>query len=128
MFFAYLEQLADGLTRSERRRGGRMACRLLKSNYGRVLEISSIGARTHSRWVARGRVGATVQLKIKSLDGQLSVPAKVIRVDRSKHGGYETGFQFLEMPDDCRKGLSHILRVSIKSEMIGDQAADRLCA
>src|SRR5947207_13210522 len=99
--------------RSERRRGGRIACRSLRSNFGPVLDVSSGGARVRCASFKCFYKGRPVVLRFQSLTGRLSLRAQTVRLRRTKNG-YEAAFLFPILSDDRHETLREVAGFCVK--------------
>ena len=111
---------------ADRRRGGRFNCRMLTSNFGRVIDLSQCGTRVRSGWLGGVRPGTAVVLCLASDSGQVTLRARAIRKVRV-NGGYQTSFQFLAFDPSLRPLLTRMALSCRNCETIGAEAADRLC-
>ena len=98
-----------GRVRAERRRGGRVTCPLpLGSSFGRVLDLSSHGARTLCGW--RGmlwRPRGVMNLRFAGRDGALEVRARAVEIGRH-HGRREARFELVELSERQLALLRHL--------------------
>ena len=111
---------------AERRRGGRFLCRVLSSNYGRVIDISTTGIRIRSHRTLGLTPGETVVIKLEGLGGTLHLTARAVRTVPLSRGGFDTGFEWAGLTHDERTLLTEVARVSAPVETTGDDAAERM--
>lgn len=76
------------------RREERMACELITSQYGRVLDLSPGGLRVHGRGKCDLTKGKVVPVTLKCAHGTISLMGQVAWSRKSSLGGYEAGIQF----------------------------------
>ncbi len=89
----------------ERRRAVRVNVRQLKCNLGRVLDISSRGARLISRRKLRG----WHVIRLFDRDGDVHIDVEVRRSRRLGLFKHEIGLQFLKVPPDIAAKLTTLI-------------------
>lgn len=102
------------------RRHGRLACELLSSSLGEVLDISASGVRVRRR--GRVRVAKGEEVSITLQFGGSKIPAKV-RVAWTRRAGFwshELGLEFIDITDASRKVITQLGRLARKSRTIAD--------
>jgi hypothetical protein len=104
-----------------------VGCRLLISNFGRVIDLSPGGVRVHSGWFGAVAPGTRVELCLTSDAESVTLRARAVRKVRVR-GGYETSFEFLGVDPHIRSLLTRMAMAGWKGETIGEEAAERLCA
>jgi hypothetical protein len=109
----------------ERRRGGRIACRLIRTQFGDVVDLSATGVRIASKRVPRLYEGEHVLLKIQGFSESLTVNGKAVRCVAAA-AGYHTAFEFLDLTPEQRQAIHLFARTGARGELAGDHAANRL--
>jgi hypothetical protein len=98
-----LEQAAQAGTR-ERRRSGRVPCANFTTNYGRVVDLSTVGIRIRTARVPRLSQDQVVTLKLKGPTLALKIQARTVRcVAAAAEGGYDLCFEFLDQTPEFRE-------------------------
>lgn len=93
----------------EARRGGRMPMVGLKSNLGRVLDLSHCGVLIHRGGLFRGlRINQRVVVVLKFSDVKVAVKARVARKEKKRGIGRVYGLEFLNITDKQRQQICHI--------------------
>lgn len=75
------------------RRDERMACELITTQYGRVLDLSPGGLRVHGRGKGELSKGKVVPVTLKCAHGTISLMGQVAWQHKSPLGGFEAGIQ-----------------------------------
>lgn len=75
--------VAAGVARSEKRRGGRIACSALTCDHGEVRDLSSTGIKVHSKKKPKTAAGEEQELTLRAEDETVAIRARCmwVRVD-----------------------------------------------
>ncbi len=75
--------VAAGVARSEKRRGGRIACSALICDHGEVRDLSSTGIKVHSKKKPKTAAGEVQELTLRAEDETVAIRARCmwVRVD-----------------------------------------------
>jgi len=90
-----------------RRKQGRIRVQGIGTSFGKVLDLSAGGARLRA-----GRTvppeGATVELAIQTLDGPITLKARIAWVKRTGFLSSELGVEFIEVDAVARRAIADI--------------------
>jgi len=112
--------------KSESRRGGRMPMVGVRSNHGRVLDLSPCGALVRPRRSLFGRklsIGSEVVLSIRFDNVKFAVQAKVVRHEKVKGVGHVYGLAFQYISESQRKNIFHVAQSCRPKLMIAQDDA-----
>lgn len=105
----------------ERRQCGRIRVELLKSNLGRVVDLSATGMKVHCRSWFRPRKKRT-RVVLRCIDGISTIPASIVRVQRIGPRTWELGIEFARINDKLRSRLVEIARLAGARRMVDPTA------
>lgn len=99
-----------GETRDEEhRRGGRMPMVGVKSNLGRVLDLSFCGALVNrSRWRSPLRINQRTIVIIKFDGNKVAIKARVARREKKRGVGWVYGLEFLNITPSQKQQIMHV--------------------
>ena len=97
-----LEEAARTNTR-ERRRSGRVPCANFTTNYGRVVDLSTVGIRIRTTRVPSLAQDQVVTVKLKGPAQSLKIQARTVRCVAAPQGGYDLCFEFLDQTPEFRE-------------------------
>lgn len=103
--------------KDERRQCGRIRVELLKSNLGRVVDLSAGGMKVHCKSWFRPRMRRT-RIVLRCIDGISTIPAKIVRVKRLGPCSWELGIEFARINDKLRARLVEIARLAGARRMV----------
>jgi hypothetical protein len=103
---------------SNRRQFGRRKQELLACNLGEVLDISRGGIRI----LCRRPIEGAQRVELRSLHGELALPARVVWVTRRGRGRHEIGLAFDEADDATASRLTRISSAHVPTPSIRDSA------
>ncbi len=105
MYAAY-DHLAKAQPHPERRRGGRIAWPALRSDLGRIIDLSVSGIRIRLGWFKRIKSGQPVELTLQGHDGGIRCRARVVR-----HLARQVALELLDLDDAARSMLGRLAGV-----------------
>ena len=110
---------ADG--GDERRRHGRIRTELLTCEHGEVVNLSVGGMKLKTHGEPQIRSGDELDVTLKSLSPDLTVPTKVIWTHHVGDGRYEIGMSFADADPKTLSALQQTAKVSQKARMVSDR-------
>lgn len=105
-------------TADNRRRAGRLACNMLKSSFGDVLDLSITGMRSRSTQPIEAPVGQIVDFDLETVAGTVRLQGKVVWATKKGWRRHEFGIQFVNVTDQLRRTLVEVARISTDRECI----------
>jgi hypothetical protein len=105
-------------TEDNRRRAGRLACSMLTSSFGDVVDLSVTGMRCRAARPPEANVGLLVDFHLKTLAGVIPMQGRVVWTTKKAWRRYETGVQFVNVSDELRRTLIEVARISTNRECI----------
>lgn len=94
-----------GVTRAEKRKGGRIRCSTLDSSLGPVLDLSPTGLRLLSKSQPKQQVGDQLDLTLKADGEELDVKARCVWIRVNDDRKFEMGFEFVGADGALKKRL-----------------------
>lgn len=114
--------LAGDLDNDNRRRAGRLACSMLGSSLGEVVDLSVTGMRCRSNRSIPLSAGQHLDFDLQTLAGTLRMQGKVVWSTKKGMRRYEAGVQFLQVDDTLRRTLAEVARISTDREYMRKSA------
>lgn len=106
---------------SKRVRAGRLMCDL-----GRVVDISSLGLRAHSRGKPSVAPGAVTAIMVHAPAGSLRLACHVVWTRKIGWRNWQVGVRFVDVTPDVRAGLNLLSRgLAVEADLTGDLGGDR---
>lgn len=102
--------LADNACMAERRQNTRFKALGLTTPFGDVLDISDSGIGLFRKGRMQLSLGDTVTLELRHEGVEISLTAKVVRIDPAGLFRHEIGFEFVEIEEETRikiRSLAH---------------------
>ncbi len=87
-----------------KRSTGRIACELVRSSVGKVLDVSRTGLRVRSRKKA-GKIDDIVIFQVTGANGQTALKAKVVWTEKRGFRNHETGLELVDMSERQRREM-----------------------
>ena len=84
-----------GVTRSEKRRGGRIACSALMCEVGEVRDLSSTGIRVHSKKRPKADAGDERDITLRAEDEAATVRGRCMWVRVDDACEFDSGWEFV---------------------------------
>lgn len=102
------------------RRHGRLACELLTSTLGEVLDISASGMRVRQSGRVHVVKGDEICITIQFGSSKIPVKVRVAWTRRSGFWSHQIGVEFIDLTDESRKVITQLSRLARKSRTIAD--------
>ncbi len=103
---------ADQAQGANRRRHGRLATRDVRSNLGRVLDVSRSGMRVRRNGHPGVDVGATFVLEIQAGGELVVLPVEIVRMQKVGFRGIDVGLRFRELDERQQRSLSFLAQIA----------------
>lgn len=106
----------QNVRRATRMRAGRLMCDL-----GRVLDISSLGLRAHSRGKPSVAPGSVTAIMVHAPAGSLRMACHVVWTRKNGWRNWEIGVRFVDVTPDVRAGLNLLARgLAVETDLSQD--------
>lgn len=107
---------AAGVSRSEKRRGGRIRCSSMTCQFGTVADISSCGIRVHCKRKPGVQVGDAGNLILKAEESQITIRAICVWIRVDDNCEFDMGWELPDTDAFTRRKLMHLAATATASE------------
>jgi len=109
--------------RCDARRSGRFSCEDLRSNLGKVIDLSGEGCRVIYRGFTRIPVGYAIEFTLEGYDNSITVEAEIKHTDRRGFLTTEVGLKFIRLSQADHDRITAMVRNhSTRYHIIRDSA------